>query len=235
MTPLGDEIVGQACRQQMRGHDGGSAPCSRCGRRERVRHRPGGRTTLRQRNGRRVGDRVGQPRIDRWHDRSDIEAVLRRTLQRRRRTNAADGLEQRHAQREDVARRAERLAAGLLGRHVEAGAHDHASRRHRLADLVETPSDPEIGELRVTAVVEQHVGRLDVAMDDAGRVGRIECRRHLGPDPGDVGRRQSSITGEPFGERSSGDEFHHDVEHPVVGTGVEHRHRVRVDESCGCP
>ena len=141
-----------------------------------------------------------------------------------------DGLVQRHAQREDVARRAERLAASLLGRHVVAGAHHHARRRQRLADLVETPGDPEIGELRVTAVVEQHVGRLDVAMDDAGRVGRGECRRHLGADPGDVGRRQRSRAGEPFGERSAGDEFHHDVQRPVVGTGVEHGHRVRVDE-----
>ena len=69
----------------------------------------------------------------------------------------------------------------------------------------------------------------DLALPLQAKILRVLERGEIQP----LGRRQRCRTGEPFGERSSGDELHHDVERPVVGTGVEHRHRVRVDEPCG--
>ena len=47
---------------------------------------------------------------------------------------------------------------------------------------VDAARKPEIGE-HGAVVAEQHVGRLDVAVDDPGSVQRVEPLRDLGSDP----------------------------------------------------
>ena len=87
-------------------------------------------------------------------------------------------LEQDDAERVDVRRRRGRLAAGLLGAEVVDRPERRAGQRH--LGLGERPGDPEVGDLDPAVAADQHVARLDVAMDDAARVGRVERPRDLG-------------------------------------------------------
>jgi hypothetical protein len=48
--------------------------------------------------------------------------------------------------------------------------------------LVDEARDPEVDHLQPAGIVEEHVGRLHVAVDDTARVRRIEgCGRLLQP------------------------------------------------------
>ena len=88
-------------------------------------------------------------------------------------------LVEHHAEREDVAARVERLARGLLRRHVGDRADDHAgprvradharvSRRRRAG--FEQLGQAEVGELGVAVLRDEDVVGLDVAVQDAGGV-----------------------------------------------------------------
>ena len=57
------------------------------------------------------------------------------------------------------------LAEGLLGAHVAERAQQVAG--HGQAGVVLELGQAEVGDPEVAAVVEQQVGRLDVAVDDA--------------------------------------------------------------------
>ena len=76
------------------------------------------------------------------------------------------------ADRVEVRRLADRVALRLLGRQVLRRAHDRAGLRHvRRAGA----GDAEVGDLRAALVVDDHVVRLEVAVDDrraGGRSGR---------------------------------------------------------------
>ena len=60
--------------------------------------------------------------------------------------------------------RADRVALRLLGREVLRGAHDRARQRHVRGARAR---DPEVGDPRAALLVEDHVVRLQVAVDDA--------------------------------------------------------------------
>ena len=97
----------------------------------------------------------------------------------------ATELEDRHAERELVGRvRDPLLAARLLGRHVEGRANRHAHLRERR--LPRRPRDAQIDELdddpAPLARDEVEVRRLDVAVDDADVVERVEAERRLARD-----------------------------------------------------
>ena len=76
------------------------------------------------------------------------------------------------AERVAVARRACPLAPRLLRRQVPGRAEDRPGLRERVH--AGRARDPEVGDLNVPAAVEDQVARLDVAMDDAGLVRRVE-------------------------------------------------------------
>ena len=88
----------------------------------------------------------------------------RRTDQRRR---------QGRGQAVDVAPRAVGFAAQGLWRHVFGRERDDVGRRRRLP--AQQPSDPEVAELDPAVSIQQHVSRLDVAVEDAELVCRDEC------------------------------------------------------------
>ena len=84
-------------------------------------------------------------------------------------------LVQRRAQRVDVGAVVDRHALGqrLLRAHVTQRAHQVA--RHRQAGLaVLHVGQAEVGHPQLAAPVQQQVGRLDVAMDDAQLVGVVQ-------------------------------------------------------------
>nr|WP_237768262.1 hypothetical protein [Serinicoccus sp. CNJ-927] len=77
---------------------------------------------------------------------------------------------------------------------------------------------------------EQHVGRLDVPVQNARLVGRGERGGHLRPDRRDLGRGQPLPVGDQLGQRGTRDELHDDPGRPVVLEGVVDAHDVLVRE-----
>jgi hypothetical protein len=142
------------------------------------------------------------------------------------RTSAGQHLEQHDAEGVDVAAAVELEAARLLGRHVRRRAHHLrpggqirvvAGRRGQLGD-------PEVDDLhRVPAAVAAHdedVGRLEIAVEDAGPVRRRQAARTLRHDRERAGRRQRPLALEHAGQVAAVEVLHHDVV-AAVGADVE--------------
>ena len=83
------------------------------------------------------------------------------------------GVEDR-AQAVDVGRRRERApgTGRLLGRHVRGGPHRRA-RLRQLAVALDALGQPEVGDVRLAVLVQQDIGRLQVAMENAALVGMV--------------------------------------------------------------
>ena len=114
-----------------------------------------------------------------------------------------------HAEGVDVARRPGGLAGCLLGRDVR-GRSEHRpgfGQRRAIADL----RDPEVGDLRPALVVEEDVRGLEVAVDEAARVGLREPGGDLGSDLERLLVRQRSSREQPVFERSARQVLEHHV------------------------
>ena len=84
----------------------------------------------------------------------------------------------------------DRLARRLLGRHVAGRADDGGGRRQ--IPLARQPlGQAEVGHVRLAGAVEQDVGRLEVAVEDAALVGVVhgagDGRQQLGRGPRIIG------------------------------------------------
>ena len=92
----------------------------------------------------------------------------------------------------DIGGRRDVAADELLGRHVADGSHRHAGSglekcgRVVAADLAQF-RQPEIEDLRVPLGHDDHVFRLDVAMDHTALVRRADRRGDLRPNIEDIG------------------------------------------------
>lgn len=80
----------------------------------------------------------------------------------------------------DVRPRVDHLPSHLLGTHVLGCPEARAGADDPSADRV--VGDAEIGDLRLTAVRDENVRRLDVAMDEAARANGPEAREDLEHD-----------------------------------------------------
>ena len=119
-------------------------------------------------------------------------------------------------------------AAELLGTHEAQRAHDRARDRERRR--LDQLAQPEVGQPDVAVGVEQDVGGLDVAVDEAMTVGRIE---RLGDRPEELDRPrqgQRPFLGEHLGERRAVDEGKGQVEDPGFLAPVVERHDPRADQ-----
>ena len=114
-----------------------------------------------------------------------------------------------------------RLAAPLLGRHVQRRAADRGP-------LPGLDRDPEVGQLAVARAVDEHVLRLVVAVHDAELVrgGQAE-QRALQHDEGRL-RAGGTLPGDHLVQRDAVDELHHDRRALARGFDVvEQPHHVR--------
>ena len=104
----------------------------------------------------------------------DLEHRVHRRGRLERRPAGDQGIERR-PQRIHVGRRADLapLAAGLLRRHVAGRPHDLA-RAGQPAVALHLLGQAEVGDPRVAVLVEQDVGRLQVAVNHAALVGILD-------------------------------------------------------------
>ncbi len=100
------------------------------------------------------------------------------------RQSARQHLVEGDAEGVEIAARIDRAvhAAGLLGRHVGEGAGNDLGRRGRLELVRQLGRDPESGKPDVAGLVDQHVRRLDILMDQAVPMDLVDCRRQANGD-----------------------------------------------------
>ena len=122
------------------------------------------------------------------------------------------------AEAEDVAARVDAAAVRLLGRHVrrrsehQAGVRQVPDRRHGArvaAERVEQLGEPEVDDLGVAVLGDHCVGRLQVAVDDAGLVRAGERFGHLDREVQRPDRTQRPA-GDDLAERLAAQQLHGD-------------------------
>ena len=158
-----------------------------------------------------------------------MEPDQRPDAARRERQPAGQEVEQHHANRVDVRLGARRFALEELRGHEGRRAREPARRE---AD--QPLGQAEIGELGVPLRSEQHVGGLDVAMDQARTMGGIEGLRHLPDQPRRLQRLDGALPNEDLLQADgTRDVLHLDVMMAPVAPHVMDRDHVRVDQIGG--
>ena len=114
------------------------------------------------------------------------------------------------------------LSSKLLGRGVA-----EALGRNAVPPIGEVLGDAEVGQIRVPVVVEEHVGRLHVAVDRVGAVRRGERAGELIHDPRRVLRVRLPAY-EDVLEAAAAHPSHHEVRATAVAPVVVERNDVRV-------
>ena len=127
-------------------------------------------------------------------------------------------LEPQRAQAVLVGATVHRVAADLLGRHVTRRAHGQSGLGDALRFRPGAPCDAEVRQHRRVVVAEQHVVGLDVAMHDAQRMRRVQCRRQLRQHVQAFAQAQPGR--EPVGQAAVAEVLHADVVALVGGDHV---------------
>ncbi len=127
----------------------------------------------------------------------------------------------------DVRRRADLAAGDLFGADVLGGPEDHPGRRDP-DSRVRCARDPEIDHPHVPAPIDEDVGRLDVAMDDAALVCGLQRTSHIDDDAERDVERHPSVALEEVLQVLPVHELHDDEVGALIRTGVVDRRDVRV-------
>ena len=133
---------------------------------------------------------------------------------------ARQGFVNHGAQRKQVGPRVERFAQRLLGRHVRqraqggsiAGELPDVARNRLGAGSVETMGlgEPEIQNLRLSAIRDEDVRWLDIPMDDSRRMSGIQGIGQLRAQFQDFVAFEAPLTRQSCLECLSPEQFHHD-------------------------
>ena len=144
---------------------------------------------------------------------------------------AGDHLVQHRADAVEIAAQVERLGGDLLGTGVVGRAEERAGLA-QVAVHLEALRDAEVADLGAAGGVEEHVRRLDVAVQDPRLLGALEPLQHVQHD---VHRRAGleRAVRDPVGERAARHQLHGDVGEAVVRAGVEHVHAVGIGQGRG--
>ena len=133
---------------------------------------------------------------------------------------------QRRAEGEDVGGIPGLRAPGHFRREVGRRAGQHAGGRHRA--VPDGVGDAEVADPRGAVVGHEDVGRLDVAVDDAGRVGGGQRRGHLRAERGRLLLVQGGELAEDLRQGLRGDQLQDEARLTLVLDDVVDRHRVTV-------
>jgi hypothetical protein len=174
------------------------------------------------------GDEGGQRRVvgDR-RQRRVVELFGEEHLRRRAdvRQAAGQGLVEDHAERVPVARRGRELAGALLGRHVQRGAG--VQRRPREARAGDLRDQPEVEDDHAVARRDQHVRRLEVAVQQVVGVERLDRERQLADQPAHA-RRVATTHSHGGAHVDALDEFHGDAPRRPVRHELVERDQIGV-------
>ena len=145
----------------------------------------------------------------------------------RERHGAGENLVEDAAKRVDVGPPVDVPTLDLFGRDVVDRPDEHAGGGHPVC-LAGPFGKPEVGQVDVVAGVDQHVARLDVAMDEPTCVSGVQRISHLGDQPRSPFRGQWSALLQQRAEVDPRDEPHGDVEQIVVLSDLVDRDDVRM-------
>ena len=124
------------------------------------------------------------------------------------------------------------LAADLLGRQVVERPHDPPRVGRGAADLL---GDAKVGQVGVLILVQEHVRRLDVAVNQAAPVRRVQGVGDLSQHRQSTLRRKLPLALEHAPQVAALDEAHRQVELPVTLTRLVDRDHVRMVQRSGEP
>ncbi len=115
----------------------------------------------------------------------------------------------------------------MLGGHIRRGS-EHVARARELAVAVDATDQSEVDHERLAAVVDQDIGRFQIAVQDSALVGVLhrvgDCRHQLGRRPRLLEFR------EPLREISPLDELHAEEATAVLFADVVDRHDIGMIE-----
>ena len=153
------------------------------------------------------------------------------------RESPAQHLEDEDTEREQVGALVDvRRAADLLERHVRDGADRLARAGEALGVHPGHLADAEIEHHRPLPGVlqrEEHVARLEVAMDDAGRVRVDETAQDVIAEPVHLAPGKRSVRPDALRERLADQTLHH--EERLAALGVVHFEHARNEVAADAP
>jgi hypothetical protein len=229
------ERVGGLAQGRLRGRQGQKAH-----RGERVAHGAGVRRPLARRLREQPEDERIEPGRDgrvqprRCHrSRVDVLRDDRDGVVPHERWPAGQHLVQHGAEGVEVGPRVSETPERLLGRHVR----DRADHRPLAGEsrTIECHSQAEVGDLHLSVLAEEHVPRLEIAVDDAALVRVLEPPADLVSEADRLHRRKSVPGGarEEIVHRPARDVLHDDVDLVLVFADVVDRDHLRMIAEAG--
>jgi hypothetical protein len=172
----------------------------------------------------------GERLSDGWGWILEVGAHQRRRDFPAERRRAGHALEEHAPERILVGAPVQRLALELLGCGVVEGAGEPGRAEGAVA--VESPGETEVGEVDVAVVGDQHVARLDVAVDEAAGVRSVEGGGDLVDDRQRPVRIEPALHVERRPQVCPGDVSHGDERLALVLASFVDRDHVGVVERC---
>ena len=169
-------------------------------------------------------DALGARLLQVREDRGDVGAAPERD-------GAGEALEQQAGQPVLVGAAVERLAADLLGRDVVDRAHQLAVGAPAVRRALRQAEVGQVAVLASLLAVEQHVARLDVAVDEPARVRRVQRVGDLGRDRDRPGGLERALAPQQRLEVTARDVAHGDEQAAVALARLVDRDHVRVVEA----